>query len=87
MTILFDATRPVNVSRTFGQGILPSRPASRTRHTAADVAQMMQVFGELSDARDAAMDAEFDRRAAEFFTQDALDRGYFLPADLAGHPA
>jgi hypothetical protein len=95
MTILFDSSTIVKPA-SFGRGVLASYPAHRLPCTVSDLEWAAQVFGEISDARDAAMDRELDRRAAVSATLDALEVGYLLPADLAedfsrtspvGHPA
>jgi hypothetical protein len=81
MTTLFDCTRLVKPTR-FGAGILAARPLHYVPCVISDLEWAAQTFGEISDRRDAAIDAElnreYDRRAAEVEALDRLTAGHLL---------
>ena len=76
MSIIARPRPQVKTARPFGMGILASRPTHRLDCTVADLAEMAQVFGELSDARESMTDADFDRMADESAMLDRYTRGY-----------
>ena len=94
MTILFDATRPVNVRRlrTFGQGIPEAASGGASLkvatgpgrgRTAADEMWWAAECARIEADRAAPLtDRQFDSAAAESAALDALTRG-LIPRDLA----
>jgi hypothetical protein len=78
MTILFDGTETRKSNRSFGRGVLASRPATAVPCTISDLAWASQTFGEISDRRDAALDRHLDALAAEAEALDRLTAGHLL---------
>jgi hypothetical protein len=78
-TVLFDSGARHAAPKSFGSGLLASRPTFTHTRAIEDEAWAAQAFGELSDARDAEeFDQELEFRAAIAEAQDRLERGTLL---------